>query len=164
MEGEGSPFQGCQKGVSPQAQGSRKGVGLIRGLFRSLLIAAALVPFSLGLPFAAVWLCRTPEGAEFLFWTGPLSAGFLCAVCSALCGSPWRRGAEAVRQWRDARGGLLAANLRATFWMFLGIAGSFAAEFAMLFSIRPSPSGRALLPVFTYSPVALCWVWRHARG
>jgi hypothetical protein len=135
---------------------------LIKGLLRTLLIAAALVPFSLGLPFAAVWLCRTPGGAEFLFWTGPLSAGFLCAFCSALCGSPWRRGAQAVRQWRDARGGLLAANLRATFWMFLGIAGSFAAEGLMVWTA--DPSWRPWLPAATYSPVAFAWIWRHARG
>jgi hypothetical protein len=24
--------------------------------------------------------------------------------------------------------------------------------------------GRALLPVFTYSPFAFAWLWRHARG
>jgi hypothetical protein len=41
---------------------------------------------------------------------------------------------------------------------------SHVAEFLMLFLVRPSASGRALLPVFTYSPVAFAWLWRHARG
>jgi hypothetical protein len=135
---------------------------MLKWLLKSLLILAVFVPFATALPVAALWLCRTPDGAQFLFWIGPLSAGFLCAVCSALCGSPWRRGAEAVRQWRNARGGLLAANLWATWWMFLGIAGSFAAEFLMVFIA--DPSHRPWLPAATYSPVALCWVWRYVRG
>ena len=41
---------------------------------------------------------------------------------------------------------------------------SYAAEFLMIFLVRPSPSARALLPVFTYSPVAFAWAWRRLHG
>jgi hypothetical protein len=146
------------------AQAHREGYRLIRSLLKSLLIAAALVPFSLGLPFAAVWLCRTPGGAEFLFWTGPWSCCVLVLFYSQLSACKFWLGAEHVRQWREANGGLLHTSLVGCFWMFGALICSYIAEFAMIFLVRPSASGRALLPIFTYSPLAFAWIWRHARG
>jgi hypothetical protein len=134
---------------------------LIKGLLRSMLIAAALIPFSLVLPFAAVWLCRTPGGAEFLFWTGPFSCCMLILFYSQLSACQFWLGAEHVRQWREEHGGLLHTSIIATGWTFFGLLASFAAEFLLIFFIRPSPSGRALLPLFTYSPLFACWCWRR---
>ena len=146
------------------AQARREGYCLIRSLLKSLLIAAALVPFSLGLPFAAVWLCRTPGGAEFLFWTGPWSCCVLVLLYSQLSACKFWLGAEHVHRWREANGGLLHTSVIACGWMFGALICSYVAEFTMLFLFRPSPSARTLLPVFTYSPVAFAWIWRHTRG
>ena len=85
-------------------------------------------------------------------------------IYSQLSAAPWRQGAEAVHRWREANGGLLHTSIRATGWMFGALFFSYVAEFLMLFLVRPSPSARALLPVFTYCPVAFAWLWRHARG
>jgi hypothetical protein len=73
-------------------------------------------------------------------------------------------GAEHVRQWREVNGGLLHTSVIACGWTFGALICSYVAEFTMLFLFRPSPSARTLLPVFTYSPVAFAWIWRHTRG
>jgi hypothetical protein len=146
------------------AQARREGYRLIRSLLKSLLILAVFVPFATGLPVAALWLCRTPDGAQFLFWTGPWSCCFWVLVYSQLSASKFWLGAEHVRQWREANGGLLHTSIRATGWMFGALFFSYAAEFLMLFLVRPSPSGRALLPLFTYSPLLACWLWRRVHG
>ena len=83
---------------------------------------------------------------------------------SQLSASKYWLGAEHVRQWRAAHGGLLHTLMRATAWMFGGLFFSYVAEFLMLFLVRPSASGRALLPVFTYSPLAFTWAWRRLYG
>jgi hypothetical protein len=137
---------------------------MLKWLLKSLLILAVFVPFSLGLPFAAVWLCRTPDGAEFLFWTGPWSCCVLVLIYSQLSACKFWLGAEHVRQWREANGGLLHTSIRATGWMFGALFFSYTAEFAMLFLVRPSASGRALLPLFTYSPLCFAWCWRRLHG
>lgn len=66
-----------------------------------------------------------------------------------------------MHRWREANGGLLHTSIRATGWMFGALFFSYVAEFLMLFLVRPSASGRALLPIFTYSPLAFAWLWRH---
>jgi hypothetical protein len=137
---------------------------MLKWLLKSLLILTVFVPFATALPVAALWLCRTPDGAQVLFWTGPWSCCFWVLIYSTLSACPWRQGGEAVRQWREAHGGLLVTSMKATGWMFGALFFSYVAEFLMLFLVRPSPSGRALLPVFTYSPLAFAWIWRHARG
>ena len=71
---------------------------------------------------------------------------------------------RAVRQWREANGGLLHTSIRATGWMFGALFFSYAAEFLMLSLVRPSPSARTLLPVFTYSPLCFAWCWRRLHG
>jgi hypothetical protein len=134
---------------------------MLKSLLKSLLILAVFVPFAAALPVAALWLCRTPDGAQFLFWTGPWSCCFWVLIYSQLSACPWRQGGEAVRQWREANGGLLVTSAKATVWMFGALFFSYVAEFAMLLLIRPSPSGRALLPVFTYSPLGFAWCWRR---
>ena len=137
---------------------------MLKWLLKSLLILAVFVSFATALPVAALWLCRTPDGAQFLFWTGPWSCCFWVLIYSQLSAAPWRQGAEAVRQWRHDHGGLLVTSAKATGWMFGALFFSYVAEFLMLLLVRPSASGRALLPVFTYSPLAFAWLWRHARG
>jgi hypothetical protein len=59
---------------------------------------------------------------------------------------------------------LLHTSVMASMWMFGSLIASSAAEFLMIFLVRPSPSARALLPVFTYSPVAFAWLWRRLHG
>ena len=119
---------------------------------------------ALALPVAALWLCRTPDGAQFLFWTGPWSCCLWVLIYSQLSAMPWRQGREAVLRWREANGGLLVTSAKATVWMFGALFLSYIAEFLLVFLVRPSASGRALLPVFTYLPLAFAWLWRHARG
>jgi hypothetical protein len=75
---------------------------MLKWLLKSLLILAVFVPFATALPVAALWLCRTPDGALFLFWAGPWSCCFWVLIYSQLGAAPWRQGAEAVRQWREA--------------------------------------------------------------
>jgi hypothetical protein len=137
---------------------------LIRSLLKTLLIAIVFVPVAAAFPIAAVALSRSPEGAQVLFWAGPWSAAFYTLIYSVLSSVPWRQGYQAVHEHREAHGGLLVASMWATAWMFFGLFASYAAEFLMIFLVRPSPSGRALLPLFTYSPVAFCWVWRRVHG
>ena len=137
---------------------------MLNWLLKSLLILAVFVPFAAALPVAALWLCRTPDGAQFLFWTGPWSCCFWVLIYSQLSAAPWKQGAEAVHEWREANGGLLHTSIRATGWMFGALFFSYVAEFLMLFLVRPSASGRALLPVFTYSPLGFAWCWRRLHG
>jgi len=85
-------------------------------------------------------------------------------IYSQLSAAPWRQGAEAVRQWREANGGLLPASVIACGWTFGALICSYVAEFTMLFLFRPSPSARALLPLFTYSPLCFAWCWRRLHG
>jgi hypothetical protein len=133
-------------------------------LIRFLLTAAIAIPLMAAFPLAAVALSRAPTGAQILFWAGPWSAAFYTLIYSVLSAAPWRLGGAAVRQWRYEQGGLLVTSLHATGWMFFGLIASYAADFLMLFLVRPSPSGRALLPLFTYSPVAFCWCWRRIHA
>jgi hypothetical protein len=133
---------------------------LIRSLLKSLLILAVFVPFAMSLPVVAVWLCRTPDGAQFLFWTGPWSCCFWVLIYSQLSAAPWRRGRAAVHRWREANGGLLHTSIIATGWMFGALFCSYAAEFLLIVTTR----GAVWLPVATYSPLAFCWLWRKAHA
>jgi hypothetical protein len=137
---------------------------LIRTLFKFLLTAAIAIPLMVVFPIAAVALSRSPEGAQVLFWAGPWSAAFYTLIYSVLSSVPWRQGSRAVHEYREAHGGLLAASMWATAWMFFGLFASYAAEFLMIFLVRPSPSSRMLLPLFTYSPLAFCWLWRRVHA
>ncbi|MGB6625480.1 MAG: hypothetical protein WBE43_11915 [Candidatus Acidiferrales bacterium] len=134
---------------------------MLKWLLKSLLVLAVFVPFATALPVAALWLCRTQDGAQFLFWAGPWSCCFWVLIYSQLSATPWRRGAEAVREWREAHGGLLITSVWATAWMFAALFFSYLAEFLLVFLAR---SGRMWLPAATYSPLAFCWVWRRCRA
>jgi hypothetical protein len=132
---------------------------MLKWLLKSLLIFAVFVPFATALPVAALWLCRTPDGAQFLFWTGPWSCCFWVLIYSQLSAAPWRQGRDAVHRWREANGGLLVTSAKATIWMFFGLFASYAAEFLLVWIERErSP---AWLPLATYSPIAFCWFWRR---
>lgn len=133
---------------------------MIRSLLKSLLIVAIFVPFATFLPLAAVAMMRSPEGAEFWFWVAPWSCCFWVLIYSTLSACPWRQGGEAVRQWREAHGGLLHTSLIATGWMFGALFFSYAAEFLLIVTTR----GAVWLPVATYSPLAFCWLWRKAHA
>jgi hypothetical protein len=134
-------------------------LSLFKGLLRSVLIAAALVPFSLGLPFAAVWLCRTPDGAMFLFWAGPWSCCVLTLFYSQWSSIRVWQKAGKLRQWRGDHGGFIRTNVLATAWMFGSLFASYAAELLMVW--KADPSWRPWLPAATYSPVFACWLWRR---
>ena len=71
---------------------------MLKSLLKSLLILAVFVPFATALPVAALWLCRTPDGAQFLFWTGPWSCCFWVLIYSQLSAAPWRQGRDAVHR------------------------------------------------------------------
>lgn len=132
---------------------------MIKGLPKSLIILTAFVPVATCLPLAALSLCRTPDGAMAVFWAGPWSCCFWVLIYSQLSAAPWRQGAEAVRQWREAHGGLLVTSMKATVWMFGTLFFSYVAEGALLFTTRSF----AMLPLATYSPLAFAWFWRRVR-
>lgn len=129
-------------------------------MLKSLLILAVFVPFAAALPLAAVSLCRTPDGAQTLFWLGPWSAAFWTMIYSQISAVPWRQGGAAVRQWREAHGGLLVASAWATAWTFGALFFSYLAETAFLFLTRSF----AWLPLATFSPLAFCWLWRKTHA
>jgi len=133
---------------------------MLKWLMKSLLILVVFVPFATFLPLAAVAMMRSPEGAEFWFWVAPWSCCFWVLIYSTLSACPWRQGGEAVRQWREAHGGLLHASIIATGWMFGALFFSYAAEFLLIVTTR----GAVWLPVATYSPLAFCWLWRKAHA
>ena len=137
---------------------------VIRSLLKSLLILAVFVPFATALPVATLTPCRTPDGAQFLILAGARSSSVWVLIYSQLSAAPWRQGAEAVRQWREAHGGLLHTSILACGWMFGALFFSYVAELALLFAGRGAASSRALLPVATYSPVAFVWIWRRIHA
>ena len=65
---------------------------VIRSLLKSLLVLAVFVPFATALPVAALWLCRTPDGAQLLFWLGPWSCCFWVLIYSTLSSPRGGRG------------------------------------------------------------------------
>jgi hypothetical protein len=137
---------------------------MLKWLLKSLLVLVVFVPTAAALPLAALSVCRTPDGAMAFFFIGPWSAAFWTLIYSQLSSAPWRHGAEAVRQWREAHGGLLVTSVKATVWMFGALFLSYLAEFLLLFADRSAASDRAWLPVATYSPLALVWAWRRLHG
>jgi hypothetical protein len=132
---------------------------MLKWLLKSFLILIIFVPFATLLPLAAMRMTRTPEGAEFWFWVAPWSCCLWVLVYSQLSSAPWRKGGEAVRQWREAHGGLLHTSVLACGWMFGALFFSYLAEFVFLFSTRSA----SWLPAATYSPLAFCWLWRRIR-
>jgi len=137
---------------------------LIRSLLKSLLVLAVFVPFAAALPLASVSLCRTPGGAEFLFWTGPWSCCLYVLVYSQLSASKFWLGAEHVRQWRREHGGLLVTSVWATLWMFSSLFLSYVAEFLLIWFARPTALNRMWLPAATYSPLLFAWLWRRVSA
>ena len=67
---------------------------MLKWLLKSLLILAVFVPFATALPVAALWLCRTPDGAEFLFWAGPWSCCFWVLILQPVYAATVAAGAE----------------------------------------------------------------------
>src|SRR5271170_3917866 len=134
---------------------------MLKWLLKSLLILAVFVPFTTALPVAALWLCRTPDGAQFLFWAGPWSCCLWVLIYSQLSATPWRQGAAAVREWRGANGGLLHTSFFACGWMFGAIFFSYVAESALVLAGIHS---RSVLPLATFSPLLFAFLWRKAHG
>ena len=132
---------------------------MIRSLLKSLLIVAAFVPFAMLFPFAVLSLCRTPGGAEVVFWLGPWSYCLWVLLYSQLSASKFWLGAEHVRQWREAHGCLLHTSILACGWMMGALFFSYVAGGALLFTTRSF----AMLPLATYSPLAFAWCWRRVR-
>jgi hypothetical protein len=137
---------------------------MLKWLLKSLLVLAVFVPVAGALPLAALSLCRTPDGAMFLFWAGPWSCCFWVLLYSQLSASKFWLGAEHVRRWREANGGLLATSVRATVWMFGSLLLSYLAEFLLVWLARSAAFNRVWLPAATYSPLLACWLWRRVRA
>ena len=135
---------------------------MLKWLLKSLLIAAVFVPFATVMPLASLWLCRTPEGAQVVFWAAPWSACFWALVFSVFIGSRFWLGRDQVLAWRAARGGYVRSCLKSTGLMFLALFASYACEFAYIFLMSPSPAAMQFLPAATYAPVAFTF-WRAAR-
>ena len=104
---------------------------MIRWFKEMPLLNILLVPIMLFLPALSLTLPRTPESTTALFFLGPLSAGFYTLLYSQPSAAPWRRGAEAVRQWRAESGGYLHTIPRACAWMFGTLILSYGLEFAV---------------------------------
>ena len=137
---------------------------MLKWLLKSLLVLVVFVPMATALPLAAMSLCRTPDGAMFLFWVGPWSCCFWVLLYSQLSASKFWLGAEHVRQWREAHGGLLVTSVKATVWMFGGLFLSYAAEFLLVFAAQSAAISRMWLPAATYSPLLACWLWRRVHA
>ena len=149
---------------------------MIKWLRELLLLNILLVPPMVLFPAICLKLAAHPDplAAQLCFWFGPLSAGFWVLVYSQLTSAPWRRGAQAVRQWRKDHGGLLATAARATCWMFFGIVASFFAEVAFMVAFKHVPyeafDGAArlrlwlcLFPFACYFPLLPAWLWRRTH-
>ncbi len=134
---------------------------MIKGLLRLLLITVVMVPVMAALLLAAVAMMRTPDGATVWFFVGPFSAGFYVMLYATLSAAPWREGAAAVREWREANGGLLHTSFFACGWMFGAIFFSYVAESALVLAGIHS---RSVLPLATFSPLLFAFLWRKARG
>ncbi|MGH7224948.1 MAG: hypothetical protein ACRELF_17125, partial [Gemmataceae bacterium] len=137
---------------------------LLTSLLKDLLVAVALLAASAILPFASFWLCRSEIGGQIVFWAGPWTCAVWVLLVSVLVGSRSWHGRGRVLAWRAARGGYVASSLRATAMMFLGLFASYAAEIAVVLLVPPSPTAMHLVPLATYSPVALAVLWSAARG
>ena len=129
---------------------------MIRWLKQMLLINLLLVPIMAFMPLVCVSLVRSPEGAQAVFWLGPLSAGFFTLMYSQWSSAMvWQR-AGMLKQWRADHGGIFRTVPRACGWLFGAIFFSYAAEAGFLLAFRSV----SLLPLATYSPLAFCWCWR----
>ncbi len=120
---------------------------------------AVFIPLAASFPFFAFRLTRTPEGAQVLFWAGPWSAAFWTLLYGQLSACKFWLGAEHVRQWREANGGLLHTSIIATCWMFGALFFSYIAELLFIVATR----NFTLLPIATYSPLFFCWCWRRGH-
>lgn len=136
---------------------------LVKSLLKSLLIAAVFIPFATIMPLASLWLCRTPEGAQVVFWAAPWSACFWALVFSVFIGSRFWLGRGQVLAWRAARGGYVRSSLKSTGLMFLALFASYACEFAYIFLMPPSPAAMQFLPAATYVPAVFA-LWGAVRG
>ncbi len=135
----------------------------LRSLLKSLLILAIFVPFAVVMPLASFWLCRTPEGAQVVFWAAPWSAAFWALLAHVMVGSKFWRGRQSVEAWRAARGGFLASGIRSTVVMFSTLGASYALELAVVLFLPPSDIARQLFPAVTFVPAAFV-LWSATRG
>ena len=137
---------------------------LLRAIFERLLILVALVVASLTLPFATFWLMKSPTGAQVVFWASPWVVAFWSVIAYVLVGSRFWRGKLSVEEYNDRHGSYLWRSAKNTMWMFAALAFSYAAEFVVVFFVRPSATAMHLFPLATYSPLAFTVLWSAARG
>ena len=136
---------------------------ILRHLLKDFLILVVLLAATVVLPLAAFPLCRTPWGAQLVWWCGPWTCAVWVLLIVQLGSCRFWRGRDYVLAHREAHGGLLGISIRGTCWMFLGLILSYGVETAVVLTLPPSPSLIHMFPVFTYSPVLLA-VWRAYRG
>jgi hypothetical protein len=136
---------------------------LLKHVLQSLIITAIFVPMAMTLPVAAIWLCQSPEGGQFLFWLGPWSCCFWALILHNFVGSRFWRGREAVLAWRAERGGYVWSVGKSTGVMFASLFLSYVIEFGYVYWLHTVPGALRLLPVATYAPAAFV-LWRAIRG
>jgi hypothetical protein len=150
---------------------------MLKAILRLLVLTILLLPPMVFFPAICLTLALRPhrDAALACVFFGPLSAGFWVLIYSQLSSAPWWLGAEAVRQWKRDRGGLLVTAEKATCWMCFGIVASFFAEVAFMVAFKYVPykafDGEArlrlwlsLLPLACYFPLIPAWLWRRRHA
>lgn len=132
---------------------------LLLHLLADLLIAVALLAATLVLPVAGFWMCRSSIGGTVFFFAAPFTCAVWTLLASVLIGSRFWLGAGAVKAWRAARGGYMRSAAKSTAWMFFGLFGSYAVEFAVVLFLPASPLSRTLFPFAAYSPAIFAAMW-----
>ena len=136
-------------------------IRLLKHLIGTTLIALALVPFAFICPLLFL-IAKDPDVRIAVVFAAPFSASVLTLFYSTLSETPWRKGREAVLEWREAHGGLIGSWIRGTCWTFFALFFSFGAEVAFLFTYHRDPFPALILPA--YSPLIICWVWRKLHA
>src|SRR5258707_675559 len=116
----------------------------LRAILERLLILIALVTVSFILPFATFWLVRSPTGAQIVFWASPWVVAFWSLIAYVLVGSRFWRGKLSVEEYNDRHGSFVWRSAKNTMWMFAALAISYAAEFAVVLFVQPSPTAMHL--------------------
>jgi hypothetical protein len=137
---------------------------LLMALLQRILILIVLVVVSFTMPMASFWLVRDPIGAQVVFWASPWVVAFWSLIAYVSVSSRFWRGKGSVEEWKLRHGSFLWRHAKTTAWMFASLAFSYAAEFAVVLLVPPSPTAMHLFPLATYSPLVFTILWSAARG
>jgi hypothetical protein len=150
---------------------------MIRWLERFILLNFVVILGSLIAPAASValpliLLAGNPLAdlsalAWALVFFGPVACAFwMILSCHWPSVRRWQREGS-VGDWRDEHGGMVCTVAKSCFFMFAGLIGSFLFEIlfsaACPFGSVPQGVWFALLPLATYSPLIVLWLYRWTR-